>query len=56
MSAEETEDDTVPRVFIDRQHRQVCRAQLEVAKAVSVAAEDAGLDRTLVELLNIRVS
>ena len=46
----------VGRVRIDKQHRDVYRAQLEVAKAVTVAVEDAGLDRTLVELVNIRVS
>jgi AhpD family alkylhydroperoxidase len=44
------------RVRIDKQHRAVYRAQLEVAKAVRSAAEDAGLDRTLVNLLNIRLS
>jgi AhpD family alkylhydroperoxidase len=44
------------RVRIDKQHRAVYRAQLEVAKAVRTAAEVAGLDRTLVNLLNIRLS
>jgi AhpD family alkylhydroperoxidase len=44
------------RVRIDKQHRDVYRAQLEVAKAVTTAVVDAGLDRTLVELVNIRVS
>jgi AhpD family alkylhydroperoxidase len=47
---------TAGRVRIDKQHRAVYRAQLEVAKAVTTAVEDAGLDRTLVELVNIRVS
>jgi AhpD family alkylhydroperoxidase len=47
---------TAGRVRIDKQHRTVYRAQGEVAKAVTVAVEDAGLDRTLVELVNIRVS
>ena len=47
---------TAGRVRIDKQHRRVYRAQGEVAKAVAVAVEDAGLDRTLVELVNIRVS
>jgi len=56
MTAEDTVEGNVPRVSIDRQHRQVYRAQLEVAKAVRTATEDAGLTRTLVELLNIRVS
>ena len=44
------------RVRIDKQHRAVYRAQLEVASAVTTAVGDAGLDRTLVELVNIRVS
>ena len=56
MTTEETEEGTAPRVSINRQHRQVYRAQLEVAKAVRAANEAAGLERTLVELLNIRVS
>jgi AhpD family alkylhydroperoxidase len=47
---------TARRVPIDKQHRAVYRAQLEVAKAVTAAAEDAGLGRALVELVNIRVS
>ena len=44
------------RVRIDKQSPPLYRAQIEVAKAVRKAAEDAGLDRTLVELVNIRVS
>jgi AhpD family alkylhydroperoxidase len=51
-----TADEDRPRVRIDKQHPQVYRAQLEVAKAVRAATDDAGLDRTLVELVNIRVS
>lgn len=47
---------TSGRVAIDRQHPQVHRAQIEVAKAVRRAAREAGLDRTLVELVNIRAS
>ena len=56
MTAQDTVEGTVARVSIDKQHRQVYRAQLEVAKAVRAATQDAGLDRTLVELLSIRVS
>ena len=44
------------RVRIDKQHREVYRAQLEVAKAATAAVRDAGLDRALVELVNIRIS
>ena len=51
-----TVENAVPRVSIDREHRAVYRAQIEVARAVRTATEAAGLDRTLVELLNIRIS
>ena len=44
------------RVPIDKQSRDVYRAQIEVVKAVRKATNDAGLDRILVELVNIRVS
>ncbi|MGN9813635.1 carboxymuconolactone decarboxylase family protein [Micromonospora sp. BQ11] len=44
------------RVRIDKRHPQTYRAQLEVARSVRAAVADAGLDRTLVELVNIRVS
>ncbi|MFF3934275.1 carboxymuconolactone decarboxylase family protein [Streptomyces hirsutus] len=44
------------RVWIDRQSPQAYRALLETAKAVRETARAAGLDRTLVELVNIRVS
>jgi hypothetical protein len=33
-----TVEDAVPRVCIDREHRQVYRAQLKVARAVHTAA------------------
>ncbi|MEU7821636.1 carboxymuconolactone decarboxylase family protein [Catellatospora sp. NPDC049133] len=45
-----------PRVLIDKQHPQVYRAQRDLAAAVRQATRDAGLDRVLVELVNIRVS
>jgi AhpD family alkylhydroperoxidase len=45
-----------PRVRIDRQHPWVYRAQIEVARAVRAAVADAGFDRRLVELVNIRIS
>lgn len=45
-----------PRVLIDKQHPQVYRAQRDLAAAVRQATRDAGLDRILVELVNIRVS
>jgi AhpD family alkylhydroperoxidase len=49
-------DEATPRVRIDKQHPQVYRAQIDVAKAVRAATREAGLSRTLVELVNIRVS
>jgi AhpD family alkylhydroperoxidase len=55
MTVEPT-DEAAPRVSIDRVHRKVHRAQIEVARVVRAAVADAGLDRTLVELVNIRVS
>lgn len=50
---------TVPvgrRVFIDKQSPQAYHSLVETAEAVRAAAADAGLDRTLVELVNLRVS
>lgn len=44
------------RISIDKQTRPVYRAQVAVAVAVRDAVAQAGLDRTLVELVNIRVS
>ncbi|MFZ2527411.1 MAG: carboxymuconolactone decarboxylase family protein [Rhodococcus sp. (in: high G+C Gram-positive bacteria)] len=44
------------RVPIDKQTRAVYRAQVAVAVAVRDAVAEAGLDRTLVELVNLRVS
>ena len=44
------------RVLIDKQHRPVYRAQIEVAEAVRSAVAEAGLERSLVELVNVRVS
>ncbi|SFK78614.1 carboxymuconolactone decarboxylase family protein [Geodermatophilus ruber] len=44
------------RLFIDRQSPEAYRSMSAVASAVAVTAEAAGLDRILVELVNIRVS
>ncbi len=44
------------RVRVDKRHPQIYRAQLEVARSVRAAAAEAGFDRILVELVNIRVS
>jgi AhpD family alkylhydroperoxidase len=44
------------RLFIDKQSPDVYRSMSAVAGEVTAAAEAAGLDRLLVELVNIRVS
>lgn len=44
------------RVFIDKQSPKAYHALTETAEAVRAVAADAGLDRTLVELINLRVS
>lgn len=48
--------DSVERVPIDKQSRSVYRSQVGVAKAARETAREAGLDRSLVELINVRVS
>jgi AhpD family alkylhydroperoxidase len=44
------------RVFIDKQSPTAYRAQLAAAEASRAVAAEAGLDRRLVELVNLRVS
>jgi len=44
------------RVSIDKQHSSIYRAQIEVAKVVRKATREAGLDRRLIELVNVRIS
>ncbi|MEU9284351.1 carboxymuconolactone decarboxylase family protein [Streptomyces sp. NPDC048275] len=44
------------RVFIDKQSPKAYHALVETAEAVRVVAAEAGLDRSLVELVNLRVS
>ncbi|WP_248844253.1 carboxymuconolactone decarboxylase family protein [Streptomyces hirsutus] len=44
------------RVFVDQQSPDAYRALSATAEAVRKVAADAGLDRVLVELINIRVS
>lgn len=45
-----------PRVYLDRQTPAVYQAMREAGKAARAAAAEAGLDRTLMELINLRVS
>lgn len=44
------------RVFVDKQSPAAYRAPAATAEAVRKVAADAGLDRVLVELVNVRVS
>ncbi|MFC9945721.1 carboxymuconolactone decarboxylase family protein [Streptomyces pratensis] len=44
------------RVYVDKQSPKAYHALTATAEAVRAAAQDAGLQRTLVELVNLRVS
>ncbi|MZD09790.1 carboxymuconolactone decarboxylase family protein [Streptomyces sp. SID5785] len=44
------------RVFVDKQSPKAYHALLQTAEAVRATAADAGVDRVLVELVNLRVS
>ncbi|MFI2780503.1 carboxymuconolactone decarboxylase family protein [Streptomyces sp. ALB3] len=44
------------RVYVDKQSPKAYRALTATAEAVRVAAQEAGLHRALVELVNLRVS
>ncbi|MFF8883535.1 carboxymuconolactone decarboxylase family protein [Streptomyces flaveolus] len=44
------------RIFIDKQHPETYRALVATTQAAKDAAAAAGLDRALVELVNLRVS
>jgi AhpD family alkylhydroperoxidase len=44
------------RIFIDKQSPKAYHALVQTSEAVRATAADAGLDRTLVELINLRVS
>ena len=44
------------KVFIDKQHRPVYQALAATAAAIRSAAEEAGLGRIVMELVNLRVS
>ncbi|MFF2327187.1 MULTISPECIES: carboxymuconolactone decarboxylase family protein [unclassified Streptomyces] len=44
------------RVFVDKQSPKAYQALIDTAEAVREAAAEAGLHRTLVELVNLRVS
>ncbi|MEV5983292.1 carboxymuconolactone decarboxylase family protein [Streptomyces sp. NPDC052114] len=44
------------RVYVDKQSPKAYRALVETSEAVRATAAEAGLDRVLVELVNLRVS
>ncbi|MER5428598.1 carboxymuconolactone decarboxylase family protein [Streptomyces sp. NPDC002588] len=44
------------RIFIDKQSPKAYHALVQTSEAVRATAADAGLDRALVELVNLRVS
>ncbi|MFE0549021.1 carboxymuconolactone decarboxylase family protein [Streptomyces pilosus] len=44
------------RIFIDKQSPKAFQALIQVSETVRSAAAEAGLDRTTVELINLRVS
>ncbi|MGW1721355.1 carboxymuconolactone decarboxylase family protein [Streptomyces sp. NPDC002306] len=51
-----TPESATQRIFIDKQSPQAYQSLLQTSDAVRAVAADAGLDRTLVELINLRVS
>ncbi|MEU6008079.1 carboxymuconolactone decarboxylase family protein [Streptomyces sp. NPDC047453] len=55
MSTHTTESAT-QRIFIDKQSPIAYHALVQTAEAVRTVTAEAGLDRTLVELVNLRVS
>ncbi|MFD7441650.1 carboxymuconolactone decarboxylase family protein [Streptomyces sp. NPDC059909] len=52
----ETAGPSVRRIFIDKQSPKAYHALIQTAEAVRATAADAGLDRAVVELINLRVS
>jgi len=51
-----TTGSALQRIFIDKQSPTAYHALVQASEAVRTAAAEAGLDRTLVELVNLRVS
>ncbi|WP_460062820.1 carboxymuconolactone decarboxylase family protein [Streptomyces sp. YKOK-I1] len=47
---------TTRRIFIDKQSPKAYHALVQTSEAVRATAADAGLERSLVELVNLRVS
>ncbi|WP_055587244.1 carboxymuconolactone decarboxylase family protein [Peterkaempfera griseoplana] len=51
-----TQAATGRRIFVDKQSPRAYHALVQTSEAVRAVAADAGLDRALVELVNVRVS
>ncbi|GHK03951.1 carboxymuconolactone decarboxylase family protein [Streptomyces sp. NPDC003753] len=51
-----TTGSAIQRIFIDKQSPAAYQALVRTSEAVRAVAAEAGLDRTLVELVNLRVS
>ncbi|WP_377267065.1 carboxymuconolactone decarboxylase family protein [Peterkaempfera sp. SMS 1(5)a] len=51
-----TEAPVSRRVFVDKQSPRAYHSLIQTSEAVRAVAADAGLDRALVELVNVRVS
>ena len=54
--SEQTGASTPRRIFIDKQSPKAFHALVQNSEAVSATAAEAGLERTTVELINLRVS
>jgi AhpD family alkylhydroperoxidase len=54
--SETTRSSAPRRIFIDKQSPKAFHALVQAAEAVRATASEAGLDRTAVELINLRVS
>ncbi|MFE1801284.1 MULTISPECIES: carboxymuconolactone decarboxylase family protein [unclassified Streptomyces] len=54
--SDRTQDSEPRRIFIDKQSPKAFHALVQVAETVRATAAEAGLDRTTVELINLRVS
>ncbi|MER6122087.1 carboxymuconolactone decarboxylase family protein [Streptomyces sp. NPDC001795] len=52
----QTTGSAVQRIFIDKQSPKAYHALVQTSEAVRAVAADSGLDRTVVELINLRVS
>ncbi|ANB05109.1 carboxymuconolactone decarboxylase [Streptomyces ambofaciens] len=50
------QESAAPRIYIDKRSPAAYRALVQTAEAVRAVAAEAGLDRTLAELVNLRVS